>query len=73
MQTMMNKTNITLYKQSFGNITIKGCWNKNNPFKLLWKIYRNGKLLKDNLPCKPNMAKTIILYGDNVAHNKFFR
>lgn len=69
----MNKpTEYTLWKWGYGNIKVKCYWSKITPFKLLYKVYRNGKLLKDKLPCKPNMAKTIILYGDNVAHNKFF-
>lgn len=73
MLNMMTKpTEYTLYKRTCGNITIKGYWTKNTPFKLHWRIYKDGKLLKDKLHNKPTMWYVVQLYGNADAHNKMF-
>ena len=73
MLNMMNKpTEYTLWKWGCGNIKVKCYWSKITPFKLLYKVYRNGKLLKDKLTYKPNMNYLVLLYGNADAHNKMF-
>lgn len=73
IKNMMTKdTDFTLWKWKAGNIKVKCYWNKKKPFKLLYKVYRNGKLLKDKLTYKPNMSYLVVLYGNADAHNKMF-